>query len=430
MTSPTQGLATQLESEIRANRLALLEQQTQPGEFILPHYEKYSLVNLANTVLELFDLPTSHAPLPADLLPRKREVHKVVLLLIDALGYRQLLRFLDRVPQSLFHRLMAQGRFVPLTSVFPSTTTAALATLHTCLTPQEHGVLGYRLFLKEFGLIANMIRLSPLRESTNDRLFQMGLKPRKFLGCVTLHDRLRQAGVRSYVLLKHIYARSGLSQLLSAKSATLIPFANSSDMSVVLRKLLDRSGERALLFVYWDTLDEIAHRYGPESEEWDAELGSLSYALERDCLNDLNAPFLRGTLFMVAADHGQLRVVPKDQVLRLARLPKLKKNLLIPPTGEYRATYLHAKAGQLAELESGLYERFRDRLVILRSPEALEAGLFGRGSIHPETLDRIGDLVAIPRGAQALYWPHDAYSLIGRHGGLTDEEMLVPFLAF
>lgn len=430
MTETDITQAAQVEAEIRAQRLEIIDAQTQPGEFILPHYEKYSLVNLANTVLELFDLPTSHSPLPADLLPRKREVQKVVLLLIDALGYRQLLRSLDRVPQSLFPRLMAQGRFVPITSVFPSTTTAALATLHTGLTPQEHGVLGYRLFLKEFGLIANMIRLSPLRESTNDRLLQMGLKPRRFLGCATLHDRLRQAGVRSYVLLKHIYTRSGLSQLLSTRSATVIPFANSSDMSVVLRKLLDRSEERALFFVYWDTLDDIAHRYGPESEEWDAELASLAYALEQNCLKDLDAPFLRGTLFMLAADHGQLRVVPKEQVMRLARLRKLKENLLIPPTGEYRATYLYAKAGQLAQLESGLCERFGDRLVILRSREALQAGLFGRGSIHPEALDRIGDLVAIPRGSQALYWPHDAYGLIGRHGGLTEEEMLVPFIAF
>jgi hypothetical protein len=115
--------------------------------------------------------------------------------------------------------------------------------------------------------------------------------------------------------------------------------------------------------------------------------------------------------------------------MRLTRLPKIKSSLLIPPTGEYRATYLHAKAGQLLELENRLREQFGEQLVLLRSQEALAAGLFGRGAIHREACDRIGDLVAIPRGAQALYWPHDSYSLIGRHGGLTDEEMLVPLIA-
>ena len=145
--------ATQIEAEIRSQRLAILDDQIQPGEIILPDFERYSLVNLANTVLERFGLPTNHPPLPKELLPAKHEVQKVVLLLIDALGYCQLVRFLDREPDSLFCRLTAHGRFMPLTSIFPSTTTASLATLHTGLTPQEHGILGYRLFLKEFGKI-------------------------------------------------------------------------------------------------------------------------------------------------------------------------------------------------------------------------------------------------------------------------------------
>jgi len=61
----------------------------------------------------------------------------------------------------------------------------------------------------------------------------------------------------------------------------------------------------------------------------------------------------------------------------------------------------------------------------------LEAGLFGppRGRTHPETLERLGDLIAIPRGRQALYWPYDPFELKGRHGGLSDEEMLVPLIA-
>ena len=194
-----QQLAPHIESEIRARHVTILEEQAQPGEFVWPHFGKYSLVNLANTVLASFGLPTHHSPLPKDLLPAKREVQKVVLLLIDALGYRQLLRFMDRDRNSLFRHLASHGHFVPLTSVFPSTTTAALATLHTGLTPQEHGILGYRLFLKEFGVIVNMIRLSPLREPIHDRLFDMGLKPKQFLGCATIHDTLRREGIRSYV---------------------------------------------------------------------------------------------------------------------------------------------------------------------------------------------------------------------------------------
>jgi len=425
-------LPQSIESEIRARSLGIFEQQIRPGEFVLPHYECYSLVNLANTVLALFGLPTSHAPLPEELLPEHngKDVKKVVLLLIDALGYNQLRRFLKRHPSSPFHELIARGRLFPISSVFPSTTTTALATLHTALSPQEHGILGYRLFLKEFGLIANMIRLSPIGDPTDDRLFELGLRPQKFLGHLTLPERLKKGGIRSYVLIKRPYARSGLSRMLNPQAARIVPFTNSSDMSVIIRKLLERPAERAFLFVYWDALDEIAHLHGPESEEWDAELISLSDALKRSCLGRLRAPLWEETLFFITSDHGQLRVLPKREVIRLSRYPKLKRALALPPTGEYRATYLYAKPGRLDELKAGLMKRFGDRLVALRSAEALEAGLFGGGQPKDETPDRIGDLIVVPKGPQALYWPHDDFRLIGRHGGLTDEEMLVPLLTF
>jgi predicted AlkP superfamily pyrophosphatase or phosphodiesterase len=419
-----------VEAEIRSQSLKILAEQADEGEFVLPHYQRYSLVNLANTVLARFGLPTCHPPLPEELLPSKGEVRKIVLLLIDSLGYLQLHSFLERNQDSFFNKLIAQGNLVPLSSVFPSTTTTALATLHTALTPQEHGILGYRLFLKEFGVIANMIRLSPINDPVDDRLFRMGLRPRSFLGCTTIHDRLKGAGISSYLLIRRIYARSGLSKMLSPASSKIVPFANSSDMSVSLRKLLQGGAERAFIFAYWDALDEISHVYGPESEEWDAELLSLGYVLERSCLGDLKAPFLKDTLLLIASDHGHLRVLPKREVINLSRYPTLKSALALPPTGEYRASYLYAKPGMLNELEEGLLKRFADRLVVLRSSEALAGGLFGCGTLKAETPDRIGDLVVIPKGPQALRWPYDEFKLLGRHGGLSEDEMLVPLIAF
>lgn len=422
--------AEQIEAEIRFKEFDLLHEQIEPGEFVLPHYEQYSLVNLANTVLAHFGLETPHVPLPAEFSEHKQHANRLVLLLIDALGYRQLLRFLDRHPRSLFGRLSERGRFAPLTSVFPSTTAAALATLHTGRTPAEHGILGYRLFLREFGLIANMIRLSPVGDPAFDRLLQMGLSPKRFFGRETLHERLDRHDVRSFLLIKDIYARSGLSKMLNRKIVRFVPFASSSDMSVVLKKLIATAGERAFIFVYWDALDAIAHRYGPESEEWDAELESFAYTLEQGVFRDLRVPLMEDTLFLITADHGQLTSLPKDEVVHLTRYPALKRRLRLTPTGEYRASYLYAKPDQLEALEDGLLERFADHLVVLRSANAWEDGLFGRGETNDETMDRVGDLVVVPKGQQALYWPYDEFKLAGRHGGLTDEEMLAPLIVF
>ncbi len=429
--------AERIEAEIRAKRLALFEEQIKPHEFVVPHYEGYSITNLASSILAALGLEPLHSPLPQGILPQK-PVRQAVLFLIDALGYQQLLRFLEREPSSFWARLIAQGHFSPLTSVFPSTTATALASLHTGLTPQEHGIVGFRLFLRELGLIANLLRLKPVFDPENDRLFKMNLKPRALLGVPTIHERLKQAGVSSYVLIPRPYTQSGLSQMLSPQATQIVPFSSLSDLIVRLRKLLEtlhERGERAFVFAYWDALDAIAHERGPETDEWHLELKTLAFALEQGLFAGAgaNAGWLYETLFLLTSDHGQLPVLPKERVMHLRRYPSLVRRLRLSPTGEYRATYLYAKPDALRELEEGLRRRFGEQLVVVRSQDALKSGLFGppsgQGRVHPETPERLGDLIAIPKGPQALYWPYDPFELVGRHGGLSDEEMLVPLIA-
>jgi hypothetical protein len=43
--------------------------------------------------------------------------------------------------------------------------------------------------------------------------------------------------------------------------------------------------------------------------------------------------------------------------------------------------------------------------------------------------DRIGDLIAIAADDAYLWWSAGKDFLLGRHGGLGADEMLVPFLA-
>jgi hypothetical protein len=64
---------------------------------------------------------------------------------------------------------------------------------------------------------------------------------------------------------------------------------------------------------------------------------------------------------------------------------------------------------------------------VLDSVEALETGLMGK-PITDETYARAGELLVIPRGNHALQQSQPPVSLIGRHGGLSEEEMLVPLI--
>jgi hypothetical protein len=65
---------------------------------------------------------------------------------------------------------------------------------------------------------------------------------------------------------------------------------------------------------------------------------------------------------------------------------------------------------------------------------AIDAGLFGPPPFHPELSERLGDLlVLVPSPAGITYRipgaPARTRYLIGAHGGLEPEELLVPLVA-
>ncbi len=425
-------LADRIETQIRSKGIKQIDQGLRPGEFVYPAYANLSLVNVPATLLNIFNIRIpDHAPLPEALTEGQTDgIRKVVLFVVDALGYNQLRSVLKSEPNLIINELVDRGRFAPLSSIFPSTTAAALTSLNTGLTPQEHGVLGYHLFLKEYATVANMIGFTPIHDTEPSRLLRMGLEPQNFLGAKTFHQRLSNAGIPSYVLIKNDYKNSPLSQMFYQGAKRVHGFVNSSDMFVSLTKLVKSDpNERACILVYWDAIDSISHVYGANSEAFAAEVRNLSYSLEHEFIRHVDSQISGTTLLMLIADHGQV-TVPENKLVRIDRHPKIKDNLLLPPTGDYRSAYLYAKQGKLDVLRSYMKEQLSDETIIIDSSKALNAGLWGHGDVHTGTTDRMGNLVTLMRENYAFYAParNKRYYKGGKHGGLTPDEMLIPFL--
>ena len=112
-----------------------------PDEFVWPAYDGYSVANVAPTVLRHFGIGAVRSPgLATEVVGGELEgAGKLVIALVDALGYLTLTKVMESGPVPGFAALADRGRFVPLTSVFPSTTAAALSSFHTGLPPAGHG---------------------------------------------------------------------------------------------------------------------------------------------------------------------------------------------------------------------------------------------------------------------------------------------------
>jgi hypothetical protein len=161
-----------------------------------------------------------------------------------------------------------------------------------------------------------------------------------------------------------------------------------------------------------------------------AEAASFFGTLEREVLDALSPEARRETLFLLCADHGQVRL-PGNGGIALEEHPALAECLMLPPTGSSRQPFFHAAPGRRDALRTYL-SRFEDDFLFLDSREAAARGLFGPGDPHPELPFRTGDVLALARGP-ACFWrpdtPLEIRRYLGIHSGLTAEEMLVPLVA-
>jgi len=362
-----------------------------PKTMVKPNY-KNSIVNLSNWILKNFGKEVHHKPLDIEL-----GFEKIGLIIVDAFGYsayEKLKKFYT--PKNL-------PKPEKITSIFPSTTTAAVTSIYTAKTPAEHGLVGYILFLKEYGFLVNMIELTPYgceRDALKDRMeFKLPVR--------TIFEELE--GIESYVVSPSKYSGSGLSEMLQ-RGANVVGYTSIGDFVFKFNDILSRDGRR-LVIGYIPNVDGVGHK-----EEEEAYLNEASIILRQ--IDTIIAPKIpEKTVLLVTADHGMIRT-PKSKEIWWSADSEVMKYLLMPPGGERRMMHFYTKSPD--DLLKYLEENYSDKGVFLRKEEAAE--LFGGNH------ERIGDVVLIASENYSFNFRYrfKEDSLAGMHGGLSEEEMYVP----
>lgn len=383
-----------------------------------PHYERYCISAVPHTIEEILGLRPPRPGLREELgIP---EAQIVVSVILDGVGWRRL-ELLHAEGVVDIAPFLDNGWYLPLTSVFPTTTTAALSTLSTGESPVIHGILGYKLFRPELGTIVDMIKLAP-PGGREDSLERLGLSPEKILSVSTVYQRLAAHGIPTILFLPRHIADSGLSKILYQGVARIVPFLTASDLLMLLKEALEHGG-RALLAVYWPSTDTLAHLYGPRSEAFQLELAHIFSALARLVEN---AP--RDFLLVVTADHGFFEADPERDMVNCSAQAVLREALLLPPVGDPRAAYFFLRPGKNGLVEKFFAEFFPEDFLVLPVEEGLRRHLWGLEEARPEVRNLLGDLVVISRRRKFVLWPTEEFKLRGLHGGLTPDELYVPLI--
>lgn len=377
----------------------------------LPDY-RASIVNLTASIASGLGAASLHATLPALAPERLREARRVVLLVVDGLGYD----FLQAQSGTLRQHLHCR-----LTSVFPSTTASAIPVFLTGLAPRQHALTGWHMYLRELGAIAATL---PFRLRVGHQpLAAARISPQMLYGLAPLFDGL---GVPSHVVSPHIIVHSDFNAALSGRAARH-GYRNLEEMFAVMARLVDEPERRAYIHAYWPELDSLAHAHGIDSPRAAAAFSALDTAFAAF----LEAVRGTGTLVLVTADHGFIDTRAEDTV-DLDDHPALRATLVLPLCGEPRVAYAYVRSGRKQDFEAYVREYLSERVACHASADLIEAGWFGPGPTHPALAARVGDYTLVAKGRTILrdWLPgEERYVHVGVHGGVSDAEMRVPLIA-
>jgi hypothetical protein len=410
-----------------------LRERLRAHGYVPPDYGGGGLLNVAATVLALCGAqgPADPPPLRGVDPALLDGVRTILLVLCDGLGSDQLRRlaaggdlpFLARILDRAARHQAAQ--LVDATTIFPSTTAAAITTLQTARTPQEHGNIAYFLWLEEFAMVAQMLRWGPAAQRRGSFFDDRAIDPRTFAKVPSIHRAIRDHGGRSYIVEPEIFRNEAMTRMHAAE-AGYVGYLLPSTMGVRIRQLLDGRAEDdspVYIYAYWAGVDTVAHWYGPRGPEHAAEAALLDRDLER-ALGD-RAP--GDTLVILTADHGHASVDP-TRLVDLEGDAELRALLRNPIAGEPRVVFLHTD--HAAEVKAYLEQAYPGTFFLIDREEAIDAGLFGRGD--PALVRaRVGEVLAMvgdDRGATVVRVDGQAVLHRGSHGGMSPDEMRIPVL--
>jgi hypothetical protein len=404
--------------------------------FVKPLYRSYCFANLPATIQYLLT-GTGQSALPADVfggLPTR--YNKVVLLFVDAFGWRFFGQYAEKYP--LLKTFLQQGMVSKLTSQFPSTTPAHVTCINTGLNVAQSGLYEWNYYEPLVDAVITPLRFSYAGDTRPDTLKGCGVPPEAFYPARTFHQILHSLGVQSHIFQSAAYSHSTFSTLIFRGATSIYPFRSLENaLDELTLHIAAKEESPAYYLLYYDKIDATCHFAGPDSQDLAKEIDYFFTMLEQRLYQKLRR--LTGdTLLILTADHGQIKVSPQTTFYLNREIPTIERYLLtnragapLVPAGSARDFFLHVKEERLDEALDLLRRSLSGRAEVYRTRELIEQNLFGSPTPSEAFLSRVGNVVILPYAHETVWWFESgrfAMHFQGHHGNLSPEEAEIPLL--
>jgi len=345
------------------------------------------------------------------------EVAKFCLLVIDGLGWQQILEHGADAPVLA----EAAGEDEPLTAGFPATTAASLGSLATGLPPGEHGLVGYTFLVPGLDRPMNALLWEPYGLGA-DRTNPLPLDPREAQPHPTALERAAAAGVDVVRIGPPPHEHSGFTRAAIRGGRYRGAYWFPDLRETILDEL---AGGATAVYAYHPDLDTAGHSQGPGSPAWLSQLSAVDQLVE-----SLASHLPSGSMLAVTSDNGMIRLDEAQKLDLVHGSPLLDGVRFL--AGEARARHVYTRPDAAPDVLAAWQETLGDRMWVAPREEAMGQGWFGP-RVEPRVAERIGEVVAAAHADVGVFQktvdPFQA-SLIGHHGSMTPAEQLVPFLLF
>ena len=381
-------------------------------DILMPDYER-CILNLITSILKNYGVETKYHGLKKVDECLKKPYKNVVLVVLDGMG-ENILK--EHLPNGLF----ANHKMDTITSVYPSTTTAAMTTYYSGKPPIETGWLGWSQYFKEYGRSFDVLKEAD--SYTGEKLDIKNLKIWDIIGYQTIYEKIeaRNQDVKTFEIMPEY----------CAKKAKRTMAANTIEEMCEGIVALCKNPENKFVMAYSDNPDGLLHQYGCHAEEVKTFMVETQERFEK-MVQELQGT---NTLLMICADHGHQDI---EEAIDWLEIEELQDCLLMPPTLEPRMVGFFVKPNKKQEFEKVFEARLAGKFKLYSKEELLASHLFGYGNQHKKVEDFLGNYVAISvadaRIVLGTYLSREKKKVdekMSTHCGLTRNEMEVPLLVF
>lgn len=374
---------------------------------ILPNYE-HCILNLITSILKNYNVETKHKSLESMDNILNNKYKNVVFIILDGMGEH----ILEKVSPTGYFR---KKEIDCITSVYPSTTTAALTAYYSGKPPYETGWIAWSQYFKEYGRDIDMLshrESYTSRDLKNARInvFDTTVKYK------SVFEQIEEA-------LPNIKAYE-ITPSYSDKRAKRSIRADSIDEIIMNIETLCKNPDEKFILAYCDNPDGLLHKFGTDSEEVKEFIENIERKIEDMCKN-----LTEDTVVIISADHGHKDI---NKAYSILDYPEIQKCLISLPSLESRVVTFWVKEDMKEEFVKNFNKNFENDFWLMTKEEFLEKNMLGFGKKHPKIDDFIGNYIALSISDSIIklenYLTEGKKLKKSTHCGLTKEEMEVPVI--